>query len=246
MNKKISILMVLILYAALAGIPSVMSYLMEKNIIVQSYGVSCGSCHVDPSANTPGKINLTSPSNPKQLNGKELPQPRIDQMGIPQIFNPGIFRGMGVISSMFISSMTTIPEIKSISKNTHVMMVQYPNTTTGMSECIFCHKDPQNLTPHVNGGNLCLNCHGSKVHETHESNQSDDCIPCHGNPPVTPKTLNGAGPGKYIVCEKCHAPPPDSMEPSNGNIINIHMSRGKSCANCHVTEIGHEKSLIKE
>lgn len=81
--------MVLILYAALAGIPSVMSYLMEKNIIVQSYGVSCGSCHVDPSANIPGKINLT---RPKQVTGKEFSQPGIDQMGMPQIIYPGIFR----------------------------------------------------------------------------------------------------------------------------------------------------------
>ncbi|VVB54875.1 Uncharacterised protein [uncultured archaeon] len=90
MNKKISILMVLILYAALAGIPSVMSYLMEKNIIVQSYGVSCGSCHDDPGVNTPGKINQTRPSDPKELIGNA--QPGIDQMGMPQIFNPGIFR----------------------------------------------------------------------------------------------------------------------------------------------------------
>ena len=72
MTKKLSIGMVLILYAALAGIPSVMSYLMEKNIIVQSYGVSCGSCHVDPGAKTPGNINLT---RPEQVTGKELPQP---------------------------------------------------------------------------------------------------------------------------------------------------------------------------
>jgi len=229
MNRKISILMVLILYAALAGIPNVMEYLQEKNIIAKSYGISCSSCHVDPSVNTIGKINLTVPSNQEQLTGKELPQPGIDQMGMPQIFYPGIFRQVGVISSMFISSMTNIPGIKSISKNTHVLMVQDPNTTIG--GCVFCHKDHQNLTAHVNGGNLCLNCHGSKVHETHETNKNEDCIPCHGNPPVTPKTLNGAGPGKYIVCEKCHAPPPESMEPSNGNLITIHLSRGKSCVN---------------
>ena len=59
--------MVLILYAALAGIPGVLAYLQENNIIVQSYGVSCGSCHVDPGANTPEKTNLTGTANQKEL-----------------------------------------------------------------------------------------------------------------------------------------------------------------------------------
>ena len=89
MNKILSIGMVLILYAALAGIPGVLAYLQENNIIVQSHGVSCGSCHVDPGVNTPGNINLT---RPEQVTGKELPQPGIDQMGMPQIIYPGIFR----------------------------------------------------------------------------------------------------------------------------------------------------------
>ena len=149
MNKKLSIVMVLILYAALAGIPSVMKYLQENKIIVESYGGSCGSCHVEPGASTPG--NLTDP--------KELiknAQPEIDQMGMHQIFYPGFFRQMSIISSIFISGMTSKPGIKSISNNKDVV-VQDPDTTTGTLECVFCHKDIQN--PHVNGGNLCFNCH---------------------------------------------------------------------------------------
>ena len=83
MNKKISIAMVLILYATLAGIPSVLAYLQENNIIVPSYGVSCSSCHVDPSGKTPGKTNLTRHLDPKELMGNELPQPAINKMGMP-------------------------------------------------------------------------------------------------------------------------------------------------------------------
>ncbi|NJD51571.1 MAG: hypothetical protein FIB07_01755 [Candidatus Methanoperedens sp.] len=79
MNKK-SVGIVLILYAALAGIPGVLAYFQKNNIIVQSNSVSCGSCHPDPGASTPEK-------------------------------------------------------------------------------CEYCHKDPKDLIPHANGGNLCFDCH---------------------------------------------------------------------------------------
>ncbi len=145
MNKKISIGIVLILYTALAGIPSVLAYLQEKNIIVPSYGVSCGSCHVDPSVNTPEKTNLTRSLYPKELMENELPQPAIDKMGMPQLFYPGIIDQIGVFSLRFISSMPNIPEIRSISKKTPIVVVQYPKTANGTLECELCHKDPQNL-----------------------------------------------------------------------------------------------------
>jgi len=66
MNKK-SVGIVLILYAALAGIPGVLAYFQENNII-QSSNVSCGSCHVDPGANIPEKTNLTGTANQKEVN----------------------------------------------------------------------------------------------------------------------------------------------------------------------------------
>ncbi|MCZ7398498.1 MAG: hypothetical protein O8C62_02270, partial [Candidatus Methanoperedens sp.] len=46
------------------------------------------------------------------------------------------------------------------------------------------------------------------------------------------------GPGSYSVCEQCHAAPPDSLKPSNGNLIVVHLSRGKYCTNCHGTDVG--------
>lgn len=64
-----------------------------------------------------------------------------------------------------------------------------------------------------------------------------NCDTCHGFPPKYPITVNeGAGSGHYVVCEQCHAPPPDSFKPSMGNIITIHLSRNTYCTNCHDTD----------
>ncbi len=106
-------------------------------------------------------------------------------------------------------------------------------------KCELCHTNAQDLNPHVNGGKLCINCHGSQVHNIHigEGTVNLDCKTCHGFPPKIPTVQNGTGPGSYSVCEQCHAPPPDNLKPSNGNLILIHLSRGKDCTNCHGTDI---------
>ncbi len=114
-------------------------------------------------------------------------------------------------------------------------------------KCELCHTDPQNLPPHVNGGKLCINCHGSQVHNIHigPGTVGLQCDTCHGFPPKIPTVANGTGPGYYSVCENCHAPPPDSLKPSYGNLIVVHLSRGKYCTNCHGSDIGaiHAASL---
>lgn len=106
-------------------------------------------------------------------------------------------------------------------------------------KCELCHTNSQDLSPHVNGGKLCINCHGSQVHNIHigEGTVNLDCKTCHGFPPIIPTVKNGTGPGSYSICEQCHAPPPDNTKPSNGNLILIHLSRGKYCTNCHGTDI---------
>ena len=108
-------------------------------------------------------------------------------------------------------------------------------------KCELCHKDAQNLIPHVNGGKLCMTCHGSQVHNIHigPSTINLQCDTCHGFPPKIPSIdKNGTGPGHYSVCENCHAAPPDSLKPSLGNLIVVHLSRAKYCTNCHGTDIG--------
>lgn len=116
-------------------------------------------------------------------------------------------------------------------------------------KCELCHTTAQDLNPHVNGGKLCVTCHGSQVHNIHigPGTVGLQCDSCHGFPPKVPTIEKGEGPGHYSVCENCHAPPPDSLKPSNGNLIVVHLSRGKYCTNCHGNDIGktHEAALSK-
>lgn len=108
-------------------------------------------------------------------------------------------------------------------------------------KCELCHKDSQDLIPHVNGGKLCVTCHGSQVHNIHigQGTVGLECSTCHGSPPKTPVVdKTGEGPGHFSVCENCHGAPPDSLKPSLGNLITVHLSRAKYCTNCHGTDIG--------
>ncbi len=129
-----------------------------------------------------------------------------------------------------------------------------PNATVSAKinetiKCELCHTNPENINQHVNGGKLCINCHGSQIHNIHigTGTVNLDCNTCHGMPPKIPVVEKGTGPGHYIVCENCHAPPPNSLNSSLGNLIVIHLSRGKYCTNCHGTDIGliHEAALNK-
>jgi hypothetical protein len=114
-------------------------------------------------------------------------------------------------------------------------------------KCELCHVNPQDIIPHVNGGKYCINCHGSQVHNIHigPGTVGLSCETCHGFPPTIPTVEKGQGPGHYIICENCHASPPDSLKPSLGNLIVIHLSRGKYCTNCHGTDISaiHMKAI---
>ncbi|MCX9013202.1 MAG: hypothetical protein OIN89_00140 [Candidatus Methanoperedens sp.] len=107
-------------------------------------------------------------------------------------------------------------------------------------KCELCHTEPQKINQHLNGGKLCINCHGSQVHNIHigQGTIGLNCDTCHGFPPTIPTVEKGEGPGHYTVCEKCHAAPPNSLKPSNGDLIIVHLSRGKYCTNCHGTDIG--------
>ncbi len=78
----------------------------------------------------------------------------------------------------------------------------------------------------------------SQVHNAHIGigTANLNCDTCHGFPANVVQVQNGSKPGEYIVCESCHAPPPDSFKPSMGNLITIHLSRNNSCTNCHNTD----------
>jgi len=118
--------------------------------------------------------------------------------------------------------------------------------------CDMCHEREKttNLEAHVKGGllvngkpgcfdyagkpNLASGCHGvanATVHSVHPAKVG--CVVCHGsreNPKIPAK-----GPGG-TTCELCHDPH-NPTKPSNGNLVTIHLERGKKCTVCHVGEI---------
>ncbi len=78
----------------------------------------------------------------------------------------------------------------------------------------------------------------SPVHKGHTGQNTPNmtCDNCHGFPPKDVYFDIDAVPGRYILCEFCHATPPNSLLPSYGNLIVIHLSRGKNCTTCHNIE----------
>jgi hypothetical protein len=127
-----------------------------------------------------------------------------------------------------------------------------PQTSVATIKCELCHTDAQDLELHLTGGKICVNCHGSQVHSIHIGSGTIDlkCDSCHGSPQQIkiPTVEKGEGPGHFSVCEQCHAAPPDNLKPSNGNLVTIHLSRGKYCTNCHGTDVAiiHATALGKK
>ncbi len=170
----------------------------------------------------------------------------------------GYYFVFGIPSNKNLKNETPVPTPEITPESTPVSTtpqttappVSAPPKKVETIKCEICHTDPQDLTPHVNGGKLCINCHGSQVHNIHigPGTVGLSCETCHGFPPKIPKVEKGEGPGHYSVCEKCHAAPPDSLKPSYGNLIVVHLSRGKYCTNCHGTDIAgiHAKALGKK
>lgn len=154
-----------------------------------------------------------------------------------------------VVSAAFIllisgcvsnSTPTPTPTPTGTITTTPVTNISTQIPTAESIKCELCHKNPQNLTQHVNGGKYCINCHGTLVHNIHMGAGTVrlDCLTCHGFPPTIPTVKKAEIPGHYIACENCHAAPPNILSPSYGNLLVIHLSRGKYCINCHGTIIG--------
>ncbi|WP_456369825.1 hypothetical protein [Geoglobus sp.] len=103
-------------------------------------------------------------------------------------------------------------------------------------ECTVCHTKSTDYKPHINGGQYCANCHGSNPHTIHvgPGTINLDCSICHG-PPDNIQIPEPIEEGRS-VCENCHAYP-DATKPSYGNLVNIHLPRGKYCTVCHGTDI---------
>ena len=102
--------------------------------------------------------------------------------------------------------------------------------------CLMCHAGSEDLEAHLHGGDECLKCHRTPggepadVHTVHLET-AVPCKLCHGMPPTVPQSA-----GEYTVCENCHAYP-DATASVEGNLVEIHIPRGKDCTVCHVGDI---------
>ncbi|MBE8540050.1 hypothetical protein [Geoglobus acetivorans] len=82
---------------------------------------------------------------------------------------------------------------------------------------------------HLDGTKFCQYCHVKgddvvrELGNLHHSKYSD-CSKCHVNYDL-----------EKMDCGSCHAYP-DPFEPSNGNLLKIHLSRGVGCKDCHGTD----------
>jgi len=105
--------------------------------------------------------------------------------------------------------------------------------------CNECHTTPEGINAHDEGWRYCQDCHGGdeRVHGIHGRLVSNDLISCDSchtektetdEPKVPPKE-----PGIDVSCASCHSPRPNQLDPSGGNLIVIHISRGYECKLCH-------------
>jgi hypothetical protein len=112
------------------------------------------------------------------------------------------------------------------------------------TDCKICHIKPEKVTKHIHGGDYCEPCHGNELHNIHIKDASTNisCVVCHFGESFLPEKL----PDHTSVCDTCHGYP-DPVQPSYGNIITIHATRGHACTICHIQDIQtlHEDSLKK-
>lgn len=101
-------------------------------------------------------------------------------------------------------------------------------------DCKLCHIQPKYLPKHIEGGNYCGECHESDIHGLHLDALTDTftCDTCHGSNQTIPQKL----PEHSVICDTCHDYP-DPSQPSYGNLITIHMTRGYACNICHIQDL---------
>jgi hypothetical protein len=104
-------------------------------------------------------------------------------------------------------------------------------TVAAVVNCGDCHKRATEYVDHINGEQYCSRCHGTDPHVIHVGAGTIDldCEVCHGG--VEAIMIPEKGPGG-TTCELCHAPD-NPVKPSEGNLVNIHIPRGKYCTVCH-------------
>jgi hypothetical protein len=124
-----------------------------------------------------------------------------------------------IVSIVYIAQTTYAftPLNKSISQE--IKIPEFEAIPEQTVDCGLCHKNPETLFKHTNGGNYCSACHGMELHDLHKKENGPDCKTCHGDDGKIPAIL----PGHTIVCDSCHGYP-DALSPGYGNLITIHVA----------------------
>jgi len=117
--------------------------------------------------------------------------------------------------------------------------VEKPKAEPIDGNCLACHYNerrqyvPQadRIPGHLNASDFCIYCHVKNATELSEREifeaihpvhaKSRDCSECH-------RTYTR----DELRCGNCHAGE-DMLEPSNGNVFEIHSPRGVGCEDCH-------------
>ncbi|RZB29220.1 MAG: hypothetical protein AEth_01362 [Candidatus Argoarchaeum ethanivorans] len=145
-----------------------------------------------------------------------------------------------IASAAYIAATTNVFAPKNVT-NPQIIIPEFEEIQEQTIECNICHKQPENLTRHKDGGNYCKACHGADLHDLHTSDKTVNltCQYCHTDNAITPQRL----PGHEIICDTCHNYD-DPLKPSSGNIIDIHIKKGYTCDLCHIQDLQslHERS----
>ncbi|PWB52529.1 MAG: hypothetical protein C3F06_08220 [Candidatus Methanoperedenaceae archaeon] len=137
-----------------------------------------------------------------------------------------------IVSIVYIAQTTDAFTPLNKSASQEVKIPEFEVIPEQAIDCRICHKNPETLFKHINGGNYCSACHGLQVHDLHNKENGPDCMTCH----IDNGKIPGKLPGHTIVCDSCHGYP-DALSPSFGNLITIHVARGHPCDTCHIQDI---------
>ena len=142
-----------------------------------------------------------------------------------------------IFSVVYLAETTDIFVDKADNVEQEVIIPEFEAIPDQTINCNVCHVNPENRAKHINGSNYCGACHGTGIHDLHmqkllDTSDNFECLTCHGGDPIIPQKL----PDSLSICGSCHGYPNPS-DPSYGNIITIHMTRGYTCDICHIQDI---------
>lgn len=144
----------------------------------------------------------------------------------------GIFLAASIV---YLAGTTDVFKLQNMTAKEEIHIPIFEEIPGQKIDCKLCHIQPENLTKHIKGGDYCGACHGTELHSLHikDTTANLTCTTCHGS---SHQTIPEKLPDHSSICDTCHGYP-DPLQPSFGNMITIHVTRGYTCDVCHVQDI---------